>query len=129
MTLAVKEFANGVSISGGPDHHSGVRATRQPSLSDAARSGSGGLGLIDGWYNAHRRHAALGYLSTAEFERRKTAAPLNGILIAAIIRNQSSHAKSNISGQLRGSEQSDYRAKKQFVASPQLAARYSNSLD
>ena len=25
---------------------------------------------IEGWYNPHRRHSTLGYLSPAEFERR-----------------------------------------------------------
>ncbi len=26
---------------------------------------------IEGWYNLHRRHSTLGYLSPAEFERRR----------------------------------------------------------
>jgi putative transposase len=30
--------------------------------------------FIDGWYNPHRRHTALGMLSPAEYERRKLAA-------------------------------------------------------
>jgi putative transposase len=30
--------------------------------------------FIDGWYNPHRRHSALGYLSPVEYERRKSAA-------------------------------------------------------
>jgi putative transposase len=30
--------------------------------------------FIDGWYNPHRRHSALGYVSPAEYERRKSAA-------------------------------------------------------
>ncbi|MHB8731545.1 MAG: IS3 family transposase [bacterium] len=30
---------------------------------------------IEGWYNPHRRHSALGYLSPAEFERKWWARP------------------------------------------------------
>ena len=30
--------------------------------------------FLEGWYNPHRRHSALGYLSPAEFERRRQAA-------------------------------------------------------
>jgi putative transposase len=30
--------------------------------------------FLEGWYNRHRRHSALGYLSPAEFERRAEAA-------------------------------------------------------
>jgi len=30
--------------------------------------------FIDGWYNPHRRHSALGYISPVEYERRKSAA-------------------------------------------------------
>jgi putative transposase len=30
--------------------------------------------FLEGWYNRHRRHSALGYLSPAEFERRSEAA-------------------------------------------------------
>jgi putative transposase len=30
--------------------------------------------FIEGWYNLHRRHSSLGYLSPAEFEQRKEAA-------------------------------------------------------
>jgi putative transposase len=30
--------------------------------------------FLEGWYNPHRRHSALGYLSPAEFERRWKAA-------------------------------------------------------
>jgi putative transposase len=30
--------------------------------------------FIDGWYNPHRRHSALGYVSPVEYERRKSAA-------------------------------------------------------
>ena len=29
--------------------------------------------FLEGWYNLHRRHSALGYLSPAEFEKRKVA--------------------------------------------------------
>jgi putative transposase len=30
--------------------------------------------FIDVWYNPHHRHSALGYVSPAEYERRKSAA-------------------------------------------------------
>lgn len=30
--------------------------------------------FLEGWYNPHRRHSALGYLSPAEFEKQKRAA-------------------------------------------------------
>ena len=30
--------------------------------------------FLEGWYNLHRRHSALGYLSPAEFEKQKRAA-------------------------------------------------------
>ena len=30
--------------------------------------------FLEGWYNPHRRHSALGYLSPMEFERRAEAA-------------------------------------------------------
>ena len=30
--------------------------------------------FIEGWYNPHRRHSALGYESPIHFERRKEAA-------------------------------------------------------
>ena len=30
--------------------------------------------FLEGWYNLHRRHSALGYLSPMEFERRAQAA-------------------------------------------------------
>jgi putative transposase len=30
--------------------------------------------FLEGWYNPHRRHSALGYLSPAEFERRRVVA-------------------------------------------------------
>jgi putative transposase len=30
--------------------------------------------FLEGWYNPHRRHSALGYLSPAEFERLKEVA-------------------------------------------------------
>lgn len=29
--------------------------------------------FIEGWYNPHRRHSALGYLSPVEYEQRKSA--------------------------------------------------------
>jgi putative transposase len=29
---------------------------------------------IEGWYNSHRRHSSIGYLSPIEFERRHVAA-------------------------------------------------------
>jgi putative transposase len=32
------------------------------------------FGFLEGWYNLHRRHSALGYLSPAEFEKRGEAA-------------------------------------------------------
>lgn len=38
---------------------------------DAARRGS--YAWIDGWYNARRRHSAIGYLSPLEYERRQLA--------------------------------------------------------
>src|SRR5215813_11126115 len=31
--------------------------------------------FIEGWYNPHRRHSALDYLSPIAYERRHTAAP------------------------------------------------------
>src|SRR5215203_6337569 len=30
--------------------------------------------FLEGWYNLHRRHSSLGYLSPAEFEKQKRAA-------------------------------------------------------
>ena len=36
---------------------------------DAARRGA--YTWIDGWYNAQRRHASIGYLSPLEYERRQ----------------------------------------------------------
>jgi putative transposase len=30
--------------------------------------------FLEGWYNRHRRHSSLGYLSPAEFEKQKRAA-------------------------------------------------------
>jgi transposase InsO family protein len=30
--------------------------------------------FIEGWYNPHRRHSALGYVSPREFERRMAPA-------------------------------------------------------
>ena len=30
--------------------------------------------FLEGWYNLHRRHSALGYLSPAEFEKQARAA-------------------------------------------------------
>ena len=30
--------------------------------------------FIEGWYNPHRRHSGLGYLSPVDFARRKSAA-------------------------------------------------------
>jgi len=36
---------------------------------DAARRGT--YAWIDGWYNAHRRHSGIGYLSPLEYERRQ----------------------------------------------------------
>ena len=38
---------------------------------EAARRGS--YTWIDGWYNAHRRHSAIGYISPLEYERRQLA--------------------------------------------------------
>ena len=40
-------------------HHFIDRGTARRALFD----------YIEGWYNPHRRHSALGYLSPAEFER------------------------------------------------------------
>jgi len=37
---------------------------------DEARSAL--FSWIEGWYNTHRRHSSLGYLSPQEFERRFT---------------------------------------------------------
>ena len=34
------------------------------------------FGYIEGWYNPHRRHSALGYLSPVAFERRLMAPAL-----------------------------------------------------
>lgn len=31
--------------------------------------------FLEAWYNPHRRHSALGYLSPAEYERRHREAP------------------------------------------------------
>jgi putative transposase len=30
--------------------------------------------FLEGWYNLHRRHSALGYLGPADFEKRRAAA-------------------------------------------------------
>ena len=38
---------------------------------EAARRGP--YTWIDGWYNAHRRHSAIGYISPLEYERRQVA--------------------------------------------------------
>jgi len=37
---------------------------------DEARAAT--FAWIEGWYNPHRRHSSLGYLSPQEFERRFT---------------------------------------------------------
>ena len=44
------------------------------------------FGYIEGWYNPHRRHSALGYLSPVAFERRLTVpsrGPRHGCRLAA----------------------------------------------
>ncbi len=40
---------------------------------------------IEGWYNPHRRHSGLGYLSPVAFERRRTA-PAAAETSSALIR-------------------------------------------
>ncbi len=41
---------------------------------------------IEGWYNPHRRHSGLGYLSPVAFERRSTAPAAAPETSSALIR-------------------------------------------
>ena len=45
-----------------------------PESSDPTEAARAVFDFIDGCYNPHRRHSALGYLSPVEYERRKSAA-------------------------------------------------------
>ena len=51
---------------------------RQP-LRDAGRGRMAVFEFIEGWYNPHRRHSALGYLSPNEFEREPEAREERGL--------------------------------------------------
>jgi putative transposase len=51
-----------------------MRAIGVSPIQDAARGSAVVFDFIEGWYNPHRRHSALGYLSPNNYERRMSHA-------------------------------------------------------
>src|ERR1700733_4628611 len=55
--------------------HPRIQVARPHQLQKPSRGAQGDLECVEGWYNPHGRHSALGYLSPIAYERAYVVQP------------------------------------------------------